>query len=101
MLKGLEQLKYVLETAGSVYDIPEDPGIVQIGDWVSVKTEDGEEVRHLIVHPAEAGVDTDRISADSPLALAILGRRVSEEVTIEAPSGAYRATIIESSRSDT
>jgi transcription elongation GreA/GreB family factor len=45
-------------------------------------------------------VDTDRISADSPLASAILGRRVSEEVTIEAPSGAYRATIIESKRSE-
>jgi transcription elongation GreA/GreB family factor len=98
--RELEQLKYVLETAGSVYDIPEDPGVVQIGDWVTVKTEEGEEVRHLLVHPAEAGVDTDRISADSPLASAILGRRVSEEVTIEAPSGAYRATIIESKRSE-
>jgi transcription elongation factor GreB len=98
--RELEQLKYVLETAGSVYDIPEDPGVVQIGDWVTVKTEDGEEVRHLIVHPAEAGVDTNRISADSPLAAAILGKQVNEEVTIEAPSGPYRATIIESKRSD-
>ena len=61
--RELEQLKYVLETAGSVYDIPEDPGIVQIGDWVSVKTEDGEEVRHLIVHPAEAGRPL-RVSGD-------------------------------------
>jgi transcription elongation GreA/GreB family factor len=74
--------------------------VVQIGDWVTVKTEDGEEVRHLIVHPAEAGVDTNRISADSPLAAAILGKRVSEEVTIEAPSGPYRATILESARSE-
>lgn len=96
--RELEQLKYVLETAGSVYDIPEDPEVVQIGDWVTVKTEDGEEVSHLIVHPAEAGVDTNRISADSPLAAAILGKKVSDEVTIEAPSGAYKATIIESSR---
>jgi transcription elongation GreA/GreB family factor len=98
--RELEQLKYVLATAGSVYDIPEDPEVVQVGDWVTVKTESGEEVRHLIVHPAEAGVDTNRISADSPLAAAILGKRVNDDVTIDAPSGAYKATIIESKRSD-
>jgi transcription elongation factor GreA len=99
-LRELEQLKYVLETAGNVYDIPEDPDIVQIGDWVTIRLEDGEEVRHLIVHPAEAGLDTNRISSDSPLATAILGKRVGEVVTIDAPSGAYGATIVESSRSD-
>jgi transcription elongation factor GreA len=67
---------------------------------VTVKTQDGEEVQHLIVHPAEAGLDTTRISSDSPLAAAIPGKRVGEEVTVEAPSGAYRATIIESTRSE-
>lgn len=98
-LRELEQLKYVLETAGSVYDVPEDPDIVQIGDWVTIRLADDELVRHLIVDPAEAGLDTNRISADSPLAMAILGRRVGEEVTVEAPSGPYRATIMESKRS--
>jgi transcription elongation factor GreA len=97
-LRELEQLKYVLETAGNVYDIPEDPGVVQIGDWVTVRTQD-DEVRHLIVHPAEAGLDTNRISSDSPMAMAILGHHVGEEVTIEAPSGPYQATIIEAMRS--
>jgi transcription elongation GreA/GreB family factor len=51
------------------------------------------------VDPAEAGLDTDRISSDSPLATAILGSRVGEDVTVEAPSGPYRATIVESKRS--
>jgi transcription elongation factor GreA len=98
-LRELEQLKYVLETAGNVYDVPEDPDIVQIGDWVTIRLADDELVRHLIVDPAEAGLDTNRISEDSPLATAILGGRVGEEVTINAPSGPYRATIVESKRS--
>ena len=98
-LRELEQLKYVLETAGSVYDVPEDPDLVQIGDWVTLRLADDEQVRHLIVDPAEAGLDTDRISSDSPLATAILGSRVGEDVTVEAPSGPYRATIVESKRS--
>jgi transcription elongation factor GreA len=98
-LRELEQLKYVLETAGNVYDVPEDPDIVQIGDWVTLRVADDELVRHLIVDPAEAGLDTDRISSDSPLATAILGRRIGEDVTVEAPSGPYGATIVESKRS--
>lgn len=97
-LRELEQLKYVLETAGSIHDIPEDPEIVQVGDWVSVRLEDGDEVRHLIVHPAEAGIDMNRISSDSPLARAVLGHRVMEEVTVDAPSGPYQGTIVEVSR---
>ena len=97
-MRELDQLKYVLETATSVADIPEDPGVVQIGDWVTIRTADGEEVRHLIVHPAEAGLDVERISSDSPLAAAILGRRVGDEVTIDAPSGPYQATVVESAR---
>ena len=98
-LRELEQLKYVLETAGNVYDTPEDPDVVQVGDWVTIRLDDGEQVRHLIVDPAEAGLDTNRISSDSPLATAILGNRVGEEVTVEAPSGPYRATVVESKRS--
>jgi len=98
-MRELEQLKYVLETAGSVDEIPEDPDVVQIGDWVTVRIGDDEEVRHLIVHPAEAGLDTGRISSESPLALAILGHRVKDEVTVEAPSGPYQATIVEVLRS--
>jgi len=94
----LERLKYVLETARSVDEIPEDPDIVQIGDWVSIRTEDGEVERHLIVHPAEAGIDVNRISAESPLAVAVLDKRVGDEVIINAPSGAYPAKIIETLR---
>lgn len=97
--RELEQLKYVLGTASRVADIPETPDVVQIGDWVTLRTGDGEEVRHLIVHPAEAGLDQIRISSDSPLAAAILGHRVDEEVTVEAPSGSYQAKIVSALRS--
>ena len=99
-LRELEQLKYVLATAGNVYDLPEDLEVVQIGDWVTIRLGDEEVVRHLIVDPAEAGLDTNRISADSPLAAAILNKQVGDVVTIDAPSGAYKATIVESARSD-
>lgn len=94
-VRELEQLKYVLETAGSIDQIPDDPDVVQIGDWVTIKTEDGETDRHLIVYPAEAVLDSSRVSVDSPLARAVLGGRVGDEVIIQAPSGPYPARIVE------
>jgi transcription elongation GreA/GreB family factor len=94
----LERLRYVLQTARSVDDIPDDPDVVQIGDWVTIGTEDGETSRHLIVDPAEAGIDLNRISSESPLAQAVLGKRVGDETVIEAPGGAYPARIIETLR---
>jgi transcription elongation GreA/GreB family factor len=94
----LERLRYVLQTARSLDEIPEDPDVVQIGDWVSLRTDDGEVTRHLIVHPAEAGIDMNRISAESPLAQAVLGRRVGEVAVVQAPSGAYSARIVETLR---
>jgi transcription elongation GreA/GreB family factor len=97
-VRELERLSYVLETARSVGDIPEDPDVVQIGDWVSLRTEDGETSRYLIVDPAEAVVDVERISADSPLAQAVLGRRVGESCIIAAPAGSYTAVIVETLR---
>jgi transcription elongation factor GreA len=94
-VRELEQLKYVLETAGSVAEIPDDPDVVQVGDWVTIRTNDGETARHLIVHPAEAVLDMNRISSESPLARAVLAGRVGDEVTIQAPGGPYQAKIVE------
>jgi len=94
------RLAHLLKSAGSITEIPEDPDVVQLGDWVTVRTDEGETNRYLIVHPAEAAVDRQRISADSPLAVAALGRRVGDLVEIDAPGGRYRCRIVEVLRAD-
>jgi transcription elongation factor GreA len=68
--------------------------MVQVGDWVTISEDDGSS-RYLIVHPAEAGVDLNRISSESPLAKSLLGHRVGDEVEVQAPSGRYRVAIVE------
>jgi transcription elongation factor GreA len=90
----LQRLTYLLETAKSTAAMQDDPDMVEIGDWVTVIGDD-ESSRYLIVHPAEAGVDLNRISSQSPLAKAILGHRVGDEVEVNAPSGSYRVRIAE------
>jgi transcription elongation GreA/GreB family factor len=35
------------------------------------------------------------VSGDSPVGAALLGRRIGEAVTIEAPAGSWSATIVQ------
>lgn len=60
---------------------------VQLGSQVTV-AEDGREPEQFhIVGPMEANPRLGRISNESPLGRALLGHRVGDAVTIEAPAG--------------
>jgi transcription elongation factor GreA len=95
----LDSVRGVLRRAASIDDVPDDPGIVLVGDVVVIRLHDGEEETYRITHAIEAGRDDDCISAESPLATALLGRRVGEDVVVDVPrAGSYRCTIVRSSR---
>jgi len=67
--------------------IPADRGRVYFGAWITVEDEDGEEHTWRIVGPDEFDVGTGRISLESPLARALLGKRVGDNVTVSRPKG--------------
>jgi transcription elongation GreA/GreB family factor len=77
---------------------PERPGVVELGDEVMVEFDADETERFLLVDPVEAPVDDVRISMESPLAQALLGRRVGEQVEVDAPAGRYRCRILATGR---
>jgi transcription elongation factor GreA len=87
LLEQLDELRAVLDRAVSPGEIEDDPTIVELGDEVDVRFEDGEVETFLFVHPLEAPMDEHRTSAESPLAQAILGRRIGDEVTVSSPGG--------------
>jgi transcription elongation factor GreA len=76
----------------------EPTGEVRLGSRVTVVEEGSQdpEVFHL-VGPAEADPGNGRISYESPLGQALLGRRVGEVVRVEAPAGEilFRITAIQ------
>lgn len=90
----LADTEYLLRHAAVAEEFPGDPQVVEIGDEVTIRFDDGTTDRYLIVHPVEATLDEVRISSESPLARAVLGRRVGEEVEVDAPAGAYRCRIV-------
>ncbi len=66
---------------------------VRLGSTVTVATQDGQEEQYTIVGSAEANPNQGRISNESPVGRALLGKRVGDEVRAKAPAGAIRFTI--------
>ncbi len=61
---------------------------------------DGEEESYVIVGSAEADPMEFKISNDSPIAKAILGKKVGDKVSIESPGGSYEIQILSVDNSD-
>ena len=66
---------------------------VEFGSSVTVATEDGGKRHYTVVGSAETAPLEGKISNESPVGRALLGRKVGDEVEVEAPSGVTRLTI--------
>lgn len=61
---------------------------VKFGAYVDLEdTESGKKVRYRIVGPDEADLKKGTVSVTSPLARALVGRKIGDEVTVNAPGG--------------
>lgn len=69
---------------------------VSIGTKVKIKyVEDDEIEEYSIVGSKEADPFQNKISNESPIARAIMGRSVNEQVWVESPNGKYQVEIME------
>jgi transcription elongation factor GreA len=92
-----QRLQQILNVAG---DLPEsnDRTRVVLGSRVKVRLPEGETLWVRPVHPEEAWLDDERISAESPLAKALLRACVGESVEVVSPSGAWVCEVVSLSR---
>lgn len=67
---------------------------VKVGTTVALLTNEGEEENYTIVGSYEADPIQGRISNESPVGKALLGKRVGDEVQVQAPEGSLRLTVI-------
>lgn len=70
-----------------------DAGMVRIGSRVRVQDADGED-EFTLVPEHDADARASRLSADSPLGRALLGRHVGERVRFRAPGGVMGVTVL-------
>ena len=66
---------------------------VQIGSTVSVTNAEGKKQEFTIVGSTEADPANGRISNESPVGRALLGKGVGDEVLVDVPKGAMRFTV--------
>jgi transcription elongation factor GreA len=67
---------------------------VSVGSWVQVH--DGQQREGWrLVDPSEADAARRRISTQTPLARALLGHHVGEQVHVSGPGGRYEVTILD------
>lgn len=76
-----------LEKLTVVEGLPEDQEKIFFGAWVTVEEEDGSEKTYRIVGPDEFDLSQGKLSMDSPLARALLGKRLGDEVFFRTPEG--------------
>lgn len=75
--------------------ITDAPDVVVIGRQVTVDADDGETTRFRIVLPADGDPDRGWLGADSPLGLALLGRRAGDRILVPAPAGPWGARVVD------
>lgn len=73
------------------HDVRSD--VVTVGCTVQLTDESGEALTYMIVGSAEADPGHDRISNESPVGRALLGKRKGQTVKVDAPAGTIRYTI--------
>ena len=74
---------------------PDDRDRVYFGAWVRLEDESGEETELRIVGPDEIDPARRYVSMDSPLARALMRRRVDDEFSVELPGGARTYVVTE------
>lgn len=70
-----------------VHDKPPRQDKVFFAAFVTLEDESGAETTYQIVGPDEFDLNQNKLSMDSPLARALLGKQLDDEVEIETPEG--------------
>ena len=85
--RRVRYLRKRLEEVRVVDYSPQQDGKVFFGAWVEIENDAGENLCLRIVGPDEIYQRKDYISIDSPMARALLKRRINDEFEVELPAG--------------
>lgn len=88
----IAELARLLEEA-EVVRAPSVAGVIGLGSRVTFRDEEGIDA-FTLVGPVEATFKVGRISVESPVGRALLGRRAGESVEVDTPAGRRRLEIL-------
>ena len=90
----IKELEVLIENAKIIEKVRTD--IVQIGTKVKIEyVEDKDIDEYTIVGSKESDPFSNKISNESPIAKAIIGKKIGDVVSVDSPNGKYDVKIIE------
>jgi len=95
MDRRIRYLQKRLPALKVVDDRPESTDQVFFGAWITLENAAGEESLYRIVGADEFDPKRNWISVDSPMARALLKRRVGDQITVATPRGRINLAILE------
>ncbi len=78
-----------------VSEPPTDKSKVYFGGYVTLEDCEGHRIKWQIVGPDEFDIGQGKLSCDSPLGRALLGKAVDTEIDVESPAGPRQWVIID------
>jgi len=96
MIEGeILEIEAKLKSAEIIKSSDIKKGVVSVGSKVHVYDDDFKEnIEYEIVGTTEADIKINRISNESPVGKALIGRKVGETVTVHAPAGEFKLKIV-------
>ena len=97
----IEELEKILKNAEVVDEDEVDLEVINIGCRVKIlDVEYNDELEYKIVGSTEANRLKGKISNESPVGKALIGKKVGEVITVETQAGAFQYKVLEIQRSN-
>ena len=89
----IKEIEYLIDNATLISNTKSST--IKVGSTVEIEyVEDKETETYKIVGSTEADPFENKISNESPIAVAIMGKKVGDIVSIESPNGSYDIKIV-------
>ena len=89
----IKELEYMLENAKIIDSSNKDT--VNVGSTITIcYIDDNEEEEYKIVGSLEADPLNNKISNESPIGKAVIGKKAGDTVSVESPNGAFEVKIL-------
>ena len=89
------ELEAMLKNVEIIEDVKGNAKTVMVGVKVKVLDEEyGDECEYRVVGSTEADPQQGKISDESPVGRALLGKKIGDEIIVEAPGGEFKLKVI-------
>jgi transcription elongation factor GreA len=81
----ISEIDHILKNL-TIITSPKKTDAVQLGSTVELKSEDGKTKKFTVVGTVEADPLNGKISDESPIGMALMGKKISQDVEIKTPA---------------